>query len=145
MGKLSIIYRKLSELKLYASNARTHSRKQTNQIAAAIEEFGFTNPVLVDKDGQIIAGHGRVKAAKQLGLTEIPTIEIGHLTRAQKRALRLADNRLAWELRPDGVYHLCEPREGEPVRNYHETLMQEASGPERTAAAPAGEQSFQIA
>ena len=95
MGKLSIIYRKLSELKLYASNARTHSRKQTNQIAAAIEEFGFTNPVLVDKDGQIIAGHGRVKAAKQLGLTEIPTIEIGHLTRAQKRALRLADNRLA--------------------------------------------------
>ena len=95
MGKLSITYQNVSELKPYASNARTHSRKQTNQIAASIEEFGFTNPVLVDEDGQIIAGHGRVKAAQQLGLTEIPTVRLGHLTRPQKRALRLADNRLA--------------------------------------------------
>ena len=88
MGKLSITYQNVSELKPYASNARTHSRKQTNQIAASIEEFGFTNPVLVDEDGQIIAGHGRVKAAQQLGLTEIPTVRLGHLTRPQKRALR---------------------------------------------------------
>src|SRR4051794_34704 len=95
MGKLSITYQNISELKPFASNARTHSRKQINQIAASIEEFGFTNPVLLDEDGQIIAGHGRVKAANQLGLTEIPTVRLGHLTRPQKRALRLADNRLA--------------------------------------------------
>src|SRR3954451_20518682 len=95
MGKLSITYENISELNPYAGNARTHNRKQTNQIAASIEEFGFTNPVLVDEDGHIIAGHGRVKAAKQLGLIEIPTVRLGHLTRAQKRALRLADNRMA--------------------------------------------------
>src|SRR3954452_2064570 len=95
MGKLSITYENISELKPYASNARTHSRKQINQIAASIEEFGFTNPVLLDEDGQIIAGHGRVNAANQLGLKEIPTVRLGHLTRPQKRALRLADNRLA--------------------------------------------------
>ena len=101
-GHLSIIYRKISDLKPFARNARTHSRKQVNHIAGSIGEFGFTNPVLVDENGQIIAGHGRVQAAKQLGLTEIPTIQIGHLSRTQKRALRLADNRLAekagWDL-----------------------------------------------
>src|SRR5260370_21628091 len=64
MGKLSIIYRKISELKPYPRNARTHSRKQVNQIAASITGFGFTNPVLVDENGQIIAGHGRVQAAR---------------------------------------------------------------------------------
>src|SRR3977135_419588 len=95
MGNLSIIYQNISELKPYASNARTHTRKQTQQIAAAIQEFGFTNPVLIDENGEIIAGHGRGKAAQQFGLTEIPTVQIGHLSRAQKRALRLADNRLA--------------------------------------------------
>ena len=92
MGNLSIIYRKISELKPYPRNARTHSRKQVRQIAAAIGEFGFTNPVLTDETGQIIAGHGRVQAAKQLGLTEIPTIQIGHLSRTQKRALILAES-----------------------------------------------------
>src|SRR6202171_786113 len=101
-GHLSIIYRKISDLKPFARNARTHSRKQVNHIAGSIGEFGFTNPVLVDENGQIIAGHGRVQAAKQLGLTEIPTIQIGNLSRTQKRALRLADNRLAenagWDL-----------------------------------------------
>jgi DNA modification methylase len=102
MGNLSIIYRKISELKPYPRNARTHKRKQVNQIAAAIQEFRFTNPVLIDESDQIIAGHGRVQAAKQLGLTEIPTVKIGHLSRTQKRALILADNRLAekagWDL-----------------------------------------------
>ena len=63
MGSLSIIYRKISELKPYSRNARTHSRKQVNQIAAAIGEFGFTNPVLIDENDQIIAGHGRVQVA----------------------------------------------------------------------------------
>src|SRR6266404_8421600 len=76
MGNLSIIYRKISELKPYLRNARTHSRKQVRQIAAAITEFGFTNPVLVDESDQIIAGHGRVQAARLLGLAEVPTVQI---------------------------------------------------------------------
>src|SRR2546423_1911300 len=95
MGKLSIIYRKISELKPYPRNARTHSRKQVKQIAGAIREFGFTNPVLIDQDDQIIAGHGRVQAAKLLGLAEVPTVQIAHLNATQKRAYILADNRLA--------------------------------------------------
>jgi ParB-like chromosome segregation protein Spo0J len=79
----------------YAMNARTHSDAQVSQIAASIKEFGFNNPVLVDPDGGIIAGHGRVMAAKKLGLESVPTIELGHLSDAQKRAYILADNRLA--------------------------------------------------
>jgi DNA modification methylase len=95
MGNLSIIYRKISEMKPYPRNARTHSRKQIKQIAAAIQEFGFTNSVLIDENDQIIAGHGRVRAAKQLGLAEVPTVQIAHLSTTQKRAYILADNRLA--------------------------------------------------
>ena len=95
MGNLSIIYRKISELKPYPRNARTHSRKQVKQIAAAVQEFGFTNPVLIDENDQIIAGHGRVQAAKLLGLAEVPTVQIAHLSATQKRAYILADNRLA--------------------------------------------------
>ncbi len=95
MGKLSIIYRKIPELKPYPRNARTHSRKQIKQIGAAITEFGFTNPVLIDENDQIIAGHGRVQAAKLLGLAEVPTVQIAHLSATQKRAYILADNRLA--------------------------------------------------
>ena len=95
MGKLSIIYRKVSELKSYPRNARTHSRKQVKQIGTAITEFGFTNPVLIDENDQIIAGHGRVQAAKLLGLAEVPTVQIAHLSATQKRAYILADNRLA--------------------------------------------------
>src|SRR6266516_4282849 len=95
MGKLSIIYRKISELKPYPRNARTHSRKQIKQIAAAIMGFGFTNPVLIDESDQIIAGHGRVAAAELLGLAEVPTLQLNHLSPIQKRAYILADNRLA--------------------------------------------------
>src|SRR6266478_9458496 len=95
MGSLSIIYRKISELKPYPRNARTHSRKQVRQIGAAIQEFGFTNPVLIDENDQIIAGHGRVQAAKLLELAEVPTVQIVHLSGTQKRAYILADNRLA--------------------------------------------------
>lgn len=76
-------------------NARTHSDKQILQIAASIREFGFNNPVLVDADDRIIAGHGRVEAAKQLGLEKVPTILIDHLSKAQRRAYVIADNRLA--------------------------------------------------
>ena len=79
----------------YARNSRTHSDAQVAQIAASIKEFGFTNPVLIDGGGGIIAGHGRVLAARKLGLTDVPCIRLDHLTDAQKRAYVIADNRLA--------------------------------------------------
>ena len=79
----------------YINNARTHSQQQVAQVAASIREFGFTNPVLIDKDNGIIAGHGRVMAAQQLEMTEVPCIRLGHLTEVQKRAYILADNKLA--------------------------------------------------
>jgi len=92
---LAITYRAVAELKPYPRNARTHSRKQVKQIAAAIKEFGFTNPVLIDEHDQIFAGHGRVAAAKLLDLVQVPTLQLSHLSPAQKRAYILADNRLA--------------------------------------------------
>ena len=92
---LSVSYVPIDSLIPYARNSRTHDDVQVSQIAASIVEFGFTNPVLVDGAQGIIAGHGRVLAAKQLGLAEVPVIELGHLTPAQKRAYILADNRLA--------------------------------------------------
>lgn len=95
MTKHTIEHRAPSELKPYERNARTHSPKQISQIAASIREFGFNNPVLVDCDGGIIAGHGRVEAAKKLGLETVPCVRLDHLTDAQKRAYILADNRLA--------------------------------------------------
>ncbi|TNE31626.1 MAG: site-specific DNA-methyltransferase, partial [Alphaproteobacteria bacterium] len=85
----------IARLKPYSRNARTHSKKQIKQIAASIERFGFTNPVLVSDDGQIIAGHGRVEAAKLLGWTAVPTIALSHLSEAERRAYVLADNKLA--------------------------------------------------
>lgn len=85
----------ICKLKPYSKNARTHSPKQIRQLARSIKEFGFTNPVLIDKEGYILAGHGRVEAAKQAGLTQVPAVVINHLTTAQKKAYILADNRLA--------------------------------------------------
>jgi len=82
-------------LKPYARNPRTHSDKQINQIANSIRQFGFTNPVLIDSDLGVIAGHGRIEAAKLLGIGEVPTIRLDHMTEAQKRAYVIADNRLA--------------------------------------------------
>lgn len=79
----------------YDGNARTHSDKQIAQIAASIKKFGFVNPVLIGSDGIVIAGHGRVAAAKQLGLVDVPTIELAHLSDAERRAYVIADNRLA--------------------------------------------------
>lgn len=84
-----------SELRPYSRNARTHSRKQIRQIADSIERFGFTNPVLVSDDGEIIAGHGRVEAAKLLGLPTVPTLRLSHLSPEERRAYVLADNKLA--------------------------------------------------
>ena len=85
----------LAVLVPYAENARTHSDTQVGQIAGSIREFGFVNPVLVDADGVLIAGHGRVLAAKRLGLATVPALRLGHLSPAQARALRLADNQIA--------------------------------------------------
>jgi ParB-like chromosome segregation protein Spo0J len=79
----------------YARNARTHSDQQVAQIAGSITEFGFLNPVLIDPDGGIIAGHGRVLAARKLGHTHVPVVILAHLNENQKRAFMLADNRLA--------------------------------------------------
>jgi ParB-like chromosome segregation protein Spo0J len=79
----------------YARNSRTHSEPQVAQIAASIREFGFTNPVLIDADNGIIAGHGRVMAAQKLGLAEVPCIRLSHLTDTQRRAYVIADNKLA--------------------------------------------------
>ena len=78
----------------YARNSRTHSDAQVAQIAASMREFGFTNPVLIDNEGGIIAGHGRVMAARQLGMNEVPCIRLGHLTEAQRRLYVIADNKL---------------------------------------------------
>jgi DNA modification methylase len=85
----------LQHLVPYAKNSRTHSEQQVAQIAASMREYGFTNPVLIDRDGGIIAGHGRVMAAKSLALTEVPCIRLGHLSEAQRRAYVIADNKLA--------------------------------------------------
>jgi DNA modification methylase len=95
MDDLQIAWRPLGELIPYARNPRTHSDAQVAQIAASIREFGWTNPVLVDEANGIIAGHGRVLAARKLGLDRVPVIELAHMTESQKRAYVLADNQLA--------------------------------------------------
>lgn len=92
---LIVEYRPVSGLTPYARNARTHSADQVQQLVKSIREFGFTNPVLIDADGEIIAGHGRVMAAAQVGMAEVPTITLGYLSDAQKRAYVIADNQLA--------------------------------------------------
>jgi DNA modification methylase len=87
--------RSVADLIPYAANSRTHSDAQVAQIAASIKEFGWTNPILIDGDNTIIAGHGRLLAARKLGLEEVPAIILDHLTKAQQRALVIADNQLA--------------------------------------------------
>mgnify|MGYP000965602527 CR=1 FL=1 len=95
MTDLAIVYMNTHALRPYPSNARTHSKKQIRQIADSIEKFGFTNPVLIDRDSMILAGHGRVGAAKVLGLAEVPCVRLEDMTPGQKRAYVLADNKLA--------------------------------------------------
>jgi hypothetical protein len=95
LNTLNVEYRKVEALIPYARNPRTHSDAQIAKIAASIVEYGWTNPVLVDGDNGIIAGHGRLAAARKLGLDQVPVIELAHLSTAQKRALVIADNRLA--------------------------------------------------
>ena len=92
---MQIEKRQLSELIPYINNSRKHSDDQVTQIAASIKEFGWTNPILVDGDNGIIAGHGRIMAAKKLNMTEVPVIELAHLSKEQRKALIIADNKLA--------------------------------------------------
>lgn len=93
--KLQIKEIEIEKLIPYAKNSRTHSEEQVAQIAASIREFGWTNPILVDGEIGIIAGHGRLAAARKLGLKKIPVIELAHLSPTQKKALIIADNKLA--------------------------------------------------
>lgn len=92
---MKIEQRKIEALIPYVNNSRTHSDEQVAQIAASVREFGWTNPILVDGQNGIIAGHGRLAAARKLGLTEVPVIVLDHLSEAQKKALVIADNKLA--------------------------------------------------
>src|ERR1700719_1301470 len=100
--RLAVTYRAVGDLIPDPRNARTHPKRQIDQLKASIEAFGFTNPILADPDGHIIAGHGRLQAARSLGLTEVPTIILPGLSEPQKRALRIADNKIAlnagWDL-----------------------------------------------
>jgi len=95
LGNLLIEVRPVASLQPYARNPRTHSAKQIRQIATSIRQFGFTNPILVDRDGGVVAGHGRLEAARLLGMQEVPTIRLDRMTEAQKRAYIIADNKLA--------------------------------------------------
>lgn len=91
----------IDELRPYAHNPKTHPETQIDKIARSIEEFGFLVPILIDADNYIIAGHGRLLAARKLGLVEVPTIRVDHLTEAQIRAYRIADNKLTespWDI-----------------------------------------------
>lgn len=92
--KLKIVYRPLQKLSPYAHNARTHSPEQVAQLVESIKQFGWTNPVLIDEKGEIIAGHGRVMAAEVLKMDSVPVIVLSCLKEDQKKAYRLADNRL---------------------------------------------------
>jgi len=99
---LVVTYRPVGELIPDPRNARTHPKRQIDQIRASIEAFGFTNPVLADPEGHIIAGHGRLQAARAMGLAELPVITLSGLSETQKRTLRIADNKIAlnagWDL-----------------------------------------------
>src|SRR5438270_3402965 len=92
---MKIEFTRVGELRPYPNNARTHSKKQIGQIANSIDKFGFCNPVLIDDANQIIAGHGRVEAAKLLGIDAVPTCRLSHLSEPDKRAYILTDNKLA--------------------------------------------------
>jgi ParB-like chromosome segregation protein Spo0J len=94
-GSLNIEYRPLDSLVPYSRNPRTHSEEQISQIAASIREFGFTNPILIDSNQRVIAGHGRLAAAKEIGMETVPCIDLSHMTEEQRRAYIIADNKIA--------------------------------------------------
>ena len=92
MSARTVVTLPIDQLRPFPRNARTHSRKQIRQIAESIRRFGFTNPVLIDGEDRILAGHGRVEAARELGMATAPCLRIDHLSLAEKRAYVLADN-----------------------------------------------------
>lgn len=94
MQKLNIVYRQIKDLKPYKKNAKKHSKEQVEQIANSIKEFGFTQPVIVDKHNSVVAGHGRILGAKKAGLKQVPTVCLEDLTEEQIKAYRLVDNKL---------------------------------------------------
>lgn len=93
--ELSVVYHPTGDLIPFENNSRTHSDAQVEQIAGSIKEFGFTNPILIDPDRGVIAGHGRLLAATRAGIPEVPTITLYGLTEAQRRAYVIADNKMA--------------------------------------------------
>lgn len=103
LPRLDVAYRAVGDLIPDPRNARTHPKRQIDQIKASIKAFGFTNPILTDPEGRIIAGHGRLEAARAMGIAEVPTIILSGLSETQKRALRIADNKIAlnagWDLK----------------------------------------------
>lgn len=94
MQELNIIYKTIKELKPYKKNAKKHDKKQVEQIANSIKEFGFTQPVIIDKNNCVVAGHGRILGAKKAGLKQVPTVTLEELTEEQIKAYRLVDNKL---------------------------------------------------
>ena len=95
LSRGDLVERDITLLKPHARNARTHSKKQIGQIARSIRKFGFTNPILIDEEDRIIAGHGRVEAAKSLGMTRVPVLLLEGMSEADRKAYVIADNRLA--------------------------------------------------
>lgn len=93
-NKMNIIYKPIKELKPYKKNAKKHNKEQVEQIANSIKEFGFTQPVIVDKNNCVVAGHGRILGAKKAGLKQVPTVCLEELTEEQIKAYRLVDNKL---------------------------------------------------
>ena len=93
MRELQIQYRKISELKPYKKNAKKHPKEQVKQIAESIKEFGFTQPVIIDANDCVVAGHGRILGAKEAGLKKVPTVCLEDLTEEQIKAYRLVDNK----------------------------------------------------
>lgn len=94
MQKLNIIYRQIKDLKPYKKNAKKHSKEQVEQIANSIKEFGFTQPVIIDKNNCVVAGHGRILGARKAGLKQVPTVCLEELTEEQIKAYRLVNNKL---------------------------------------------------
>lgn len=94
MQELNIVYKNIKELKPYKKNAKKHDKTQVEQIANSIKEFGFTQPVIIDKNNCVVAGHGRILGAKKAGLKQVPTVTLEELTEEQIKAYRLVDNKL---------------------------------------------------
>lgn len=115
MSKLKIVYRKVEDLIPYARNSRVHSDAQVAQIAASIREFGFRTAILVDGDNGIIAGHGRVLAARKLGMDEVPTLDGSDMSETQRRAYVIADNKIALNAEWDKEMLLLEVKDLEDM------------------------------